>query len=111
MNTVLKNSQGCCCFRHSQCCHWSSQHSTLLQVSPIDTVVFKVITLTVYCHCGVTNIHNWLYLLTVMASKHMHASKNCSMSKLLIPLSYQLVVRYKYILRDVSCQVSALLIQ
>lgn len=90
--------------------HLNTQHC-YRSVPLVDTVIFKVITLTIYCHCGVTNIHNWLYLLTVMASKYMHASKNCSMSKLLVPLSYQLVVRYKYILRDVSCQVSALLIQ
>ena len=73
-----KNSQGCCCLRHSQYCHCSSQRSTLLQVSPIDTVIFKVITLNIYFDYGVNNIHNWLYLLTVRASNYMHASNNCS---------------------------------
>ena len=34
----IQSSEGCCCVRHSQCCRWSSQHSTLLQVGVMDCV-------------------------------------------------------------------------
>jgi len=34
----IQSSERCCCVRHSQYCHWSSQHSTLLQVGVMDCV-------------------------------------------------------------------------
>ena len=34
----IQRSEECCCVRHSQCCHWSSQHSALLQVGVMGCV-------------------------------------------------------------------------
>jgi len=34
----IQSSERCCCVRHSLCCHWSSQHSTLLQVGAMHCV-------------------------------------------------------------------------